>query len=126
MCQQSLKNVHTSFQTDTQTPESSDPDNKPPWHQRKQAYLQHLRTASPDVVLVSVADKLHNIRAIVTDSRQIGDRVWLRFNREASKEDQLRFYRQLIEILRQIAVPTAIVHEMDKLLKELDGRVVQE
>ncbi len=106
--------------------ESADPENKPPWHQRKQAYLEHLRTASPDAVLVSVADKLHNIRAIVNDYRQIGDRVWLRFNKEASKEDQLRFYRQVIKTLRKTCAPALFVDEMDRLLKELDGRAARE
>ena len=101
--------------------ESPNPDNKPPWHQRRQAYLQHLHTASPEAVLVAVADKLHNVRAILTDYRQVGDRVWQRFNKEATKEDQLEFYSQLIETLRQIAAPTVMVDEMDKLLKELDG-----
>src|SRR6516225_1975373 len=41
---------------------SSDPKDKLPWRQRKESYLQHLPTATPDVVLVSAADKLHNAR----------------------------------------------------------------
>jgi (p)ppGpp synthase/HD superfamily hydrolase len=106
--------------------ESSDPDNKPSWHQRKQAYLQHLPTASTDAALVSAADKLHNLRAIVTDWRQVGDRVWERFNKETTKDDQLRFYSQLVETLRKTAAPTVMVEEMDKLVKELDGRAARE
>jgi hypothetical protein len=106
--------------------ESPDPDNKLSWHQRKQAYLQHLPTASTDAVRVSAADKLYNIRAIVTDWRQVGDRVWQRFNNEATKEDQLRFYSQLVETLRKTAAPTVMVEEMDKLLKELESRAAPE
>jgi (p)ppGpp synthase/HD superfamily hydrolase len=53
----------------------SDLDPKPPWRQRKQDYLKHLRTADADVRLVSAADKLHNTRSVLTDYRQIGERV---------------------------------------------------
>jgi hypothetical protein len=38
--------------------ESPDPGQKLSWHQRKQAYLDHLRSASPDALLVAAADKL--------------------------------------------------------------------
>ena len=37
---------------------------KPEWRPRKEAYLRHLRSAHADVVLVSVADKLHTTRRI--------------------------------------------------------------
>jgi hypothetical protein len=39
--------------------ESEDPEKKLPWHQRKQAYLAHLPTASPDALLVSIAQEHH-------------------------------------------------------------------
>ena len=71
--------------------ESVDPDTKEPWHRRKQAYLTHLSTASTDALLVSVADKLHNARTVLSDYRQIGDEIWRRFNKESSKKDQLDF-----------------------------------
>ncbi len=49
---------------------------KPPWRQRKVRYLEHLRTASPSVRLVSACDKLHNARAILADYRRLGDALW--------------------------------------------------
>jgi (p)ppGpp synthase/HD superfamily hydrolase len=45
---------------------------KPPWRERKEAYLVRLRTAPPTVRLVSCADKLHNARAIVQDLHVAG------------------------------------------------------
>src|SRR3974390_3685313 len=36
---------------------------KPPWHERKEKYIQHLRTADADTRLVSAADKLNNVRS---------------------------------------------------------------
>lgn len=33
---------------------------KPPWRDRKERFIAHLREAEPSVRLISVADKLHN------------------------------------------------------------------
>ncbi len=46
---------------------------KPPWQERKEAYLAHLATADAGVCLVSAADKLYNLRTIVADYRAIGE-----------------------------------------------------
>jgi (p)ppGpp synthase/HD superfamily hydrolase len=53
---------------------------KPPWRERKERYLEHLPFAMPSVLLVSVADKVHNARAILADYRQIGDALWCQFS----------------------------------------------
>ena len=42
---------------------------KSDWHERKRTYLEHLRSARADTLLVSARDKLHNARAIVADLR---------------------------------------------------------
>ena len=46
---------------------------KPPWRERKERYLAHLESAPPEVLRVSLADKLHNARAILYDLRTVGD-----------------------------------------------------
>src|SRR5579872_5374059 len=51
---------------------------KPPWQERKQVYLAHLPSASPSVLLVSAADKLHNAYAILRDYRRLGEALWSR------------------------------------------------
>lgn len=48
---------------------------KPPWKQRKEAYIAHIKDAPPSVRLVSACDKLHNARAILSDYHQIGEPV---------------------------------------------------
>jgi GTP pyrophosphokinase len=68
---------------------------KPPWRERKRAYLQHLETADQDALLVSCCDKLHNARAIVTDLRTDGDSVFERFR--AGKAGTLWYYEALAE-----------------------------
>ncbi|MCG6940292.1 MAG: HD domain-containing protein [Thiohalocapsa sp.] len=72
---------------------------KPPWHERKRAYIAHLRDAPPEVLLVSCADKLHNARAIATDHRRLGDNLWERFH--AGRDDILWYYRELSAIFSE-------------------------
>ena len=74
----------------------SDTIPKPPWHERKLLYLEKMRDASPSVLRVSMADKLHNARSILADLYRYGDAVWHKF--KAGKEGTLWFYRSLIEL----------------------------
>ena len=51
----------------------SETEPKPPWRERKERYVAHIRHAEADVRRVSSADKLHNARSILADYRVIGD-----------------------------------------------------
>ncbi|WP_156688237.1 HD domain-containing protein [Mycobacterium sp. Marseille-P9652] len=73
---------------------------KPPWRPRKEAYVRHLGEASDATVLVSLADKLDNARAILRDLRAHGDAVWRRFSTQ-DPEDHLWYYRSLLEVFRR-------------------------
>jgi (p)ppGpp synthase/HD superfamily hydrolase len=66
---------------------------KPPWKERKVAYIEHLRQAPADVKLISAADKLHNARCIRRDLAVVGASVWERFS--ASPEQVLWYYREV-------------------------------
>jgi len=58
---------------------SADPDAKRPWLARKTAYLDRLAHADAGAALVTAADKLHNITAIVRDVRACGPQTLQRF-----------------------------------------------
>ena len=73
----------------------ADTNPKPPWRQRKETYLRHLKKADADTRLVSAADKLNNVRSILADYRQIGESIWSRFNGE--REGTLWYYRALLD-----------------------------
>lgn len=73
---------------------------KPPWRGRKETYIRHLREATDDAVLVSLADKLDNARAILRDFRALGDEVWQRFSVQ-DPQQHLWYYRSLLEVFRQ-------------------------
>ncbi|RUP25255.1 MAG: HD domain-containing protein [Curvibacter sp.] len=69
---------------------------KAPWTERKRAYLQHLKTASDEALLVSGCDKLNNARAILDDLVTIGPAVFDRFN---AKLDGAVWYYEALSLL---------------------------
>lgn len=89
---------------------------KPPWRQRKQAYLEHLRAPGPDGALrVSLADKLHNARAILADLRA-GHDVFARFN--APREDQAWYYDALATTFTE-RTPGPMAAELRRVVDEV-------
>src|SRR6266849_2340572 len=71
---------------------------KPPWRERKLAYISGVRGESPEVRLVSAADKLSNAREILADHRIEGDAVFERFH--GRKDGTLGYYRALVNEFR--------------------------
>jgi GTP pyrophosphokinase len=98
----------------------SDKTPKPPWRQRKEAYIAHIPTASASVRLVSASDKLHNARSILNDYRILGDAVWKRF--QGGKDGSLWYYRSLVEAFRT-AGSTPLVNELERVVDELERLV---
>jgi GTP pyrophosphokinase len=90
---------------------------KPPWRERKEAYLAHLRHASTSARLVSSADKLHNARAILSDYRDLGDEIWSRFN--STKEENLWYYRSLAEVFLSTG-PKRLATELARVVADLE------
>lgn len=72
---------------------------KPPWKERKERYIAHLKSADDSIRLVSASDKLYNVRAIVRDVKRHGEVVWTRFN--SDKAGQLWYYRTVLEALKE-------------------------
>jgi len=73
---------------------------KPEWVDRKRRYVKHIREAPPEVRRVSLADKIHNARAILGDFRKDGDALWSRFNR--GKHGTLWYYACLVNVFRGV------------------------
>jgi (p)ppGpp synthase/HD superfamily hydrolase len=90
---------------------------KPPWRQRKEDYIAHVRHAPASVRLVSAADKLHNARSILRDYRQLGENLWSRFN--GGKEGTLWYYRALTDAFRA-AGSNELIDELDRTVRELE------
>jgi len=102
----------------------ADTEPKPPWLQRKQDYIATIAHKAPDELRVSLADKLHNARAILLDYRTHGDDLWSRFRMGAGRAIRW-YYRELYEAFdarRDALGPSAIpaLEELGRTIDEID------
>ena len=75
---------------------ATEPDKSASWEHRKQHTLHFLETASDEMLLLSIADKLDNIRSIREDLSLNGELAWTRFKR--GRESQRWYYESLSEV----------------------------
>jgi len=91
---------------------------KPPWRQRKEAYLAHLKNSNSATRLVSASDKLHNTRAILAELRRHGLEVFGRFS--GKKDGTLWYYRALVTAFREHGDHTDLVDELDRVVTQIE------
>ncbi|HUB57295.1 MAG TPA: HD domain-containing protein [Mycobacterium sp.] len=96
---------------------------KPPWRQRKESYIRHLPDASDDAIVVSLADKLDNARAILRDFRAHGDQLWQRFSVQ-DPQLHLWYYRSLLQVYAQ-RIDNWMVHELRDVVDALEDAIRQ-
>lgn len=87
------------------------------WRVRKQKYIDAIAAKPAEALLVSMADKLYNARAILEDFRELGDKVWPRFT--AGKEGNLWYYRAMLTAFRPRA-DNRLWHELDRTVAEIE------
>jgi (p)ppGpp synthase/HD superfamily hydrolase len=92
---------------------------KPPWCERKHAFIAGLQDASPSVRLVVAADKLHNARAVLMDLHSRGEAVWPLFN--TGRDGTLWYYRSVTDALLRDLAPAE--SRLKELIEELDRTV---
>lgn len=96
---------------------------KPAWRERKEIYIAHAKVASPSARLVSACDKLHNLRSILRDTLEQGERHWVRFvpeaeSLEAKREAVLWYYGQLTGVYLEFG-PERVGRELQRTLGAL-------
>jgi (p)ppGpp synthase/HD superfamily hydrolase len=96
---------------------------KPRWKSRKENYLAHLQTAAEPSLLVSLADKVHNVRSLAFEYRRVGDRLWERFT--ASQEQTLWYYNSLLTLFRRRCPPehAPLVDALARALRDLESQI---
>ena len=94
---------------------------KPPWRRRKEAFLAKFRNASPSVRLVAAADKLHNVRSLLSEFRRQGSALWQFF--KGGQEGTLWYHRAIVQILKETG-RTPLSDELERAVSELE-RLVQ-
>ena len=91
---------------------------KPPWRERKENYLRHLRVADIDILRVSLADKLHNACSILRDLQQHGDVIWERF--KGGEDGTIWYYRSLLDVFRNNDF-SPMVGELQRVINKIEG-----
>ena len=91
---------------------------KPPWLERKRAYIEHLKESDSSIRLVSASDKLHNTRAILAELRRHGPKVFERFS--GKKDGTLWYYRTLVTALREHGDHADLIEELDRVVTEIE------
>lgn len=97
---------------------------KPPWFERKRAFVTASKSASKELRLIIAADKLHNVRTMLTDFREIGNDLWGRFT--ADRDETLWYYAEMVNalgenwqhpILRELALAVDALHSEAKAVE---------
>ena len=94
------------------------------WIERKEKYIANLRSAADEVLLISAADKWHNLASILADAKQLGEMVFDRFIRQDfertdKKKMVLWYYKELLAVYRERNVP--VVVELENLLSKIEN-----
>ena len=71
------------------------------WKIRKQETIDHLRDASIEVKMLTLGDKLSNIRSLYRDQLVYGERLWQRFNQK-DKQEHYWYYKRIAECLTEL------------------------
>ena len=71
------------------------------WKIRKEETLAHLKNPSNEIKMVTLGDKLSNIRAIYRDYLKLGDKLWERFNQK-DKNEHAWYYSSIADLLSDL------------------------
>jgi (p)ppGpp synthase/HD superfamily hydrolase len=88
------------------------------WRARKEKYIAEIPRKPQGAILVSMADKLHNARAILEDYRALGEALWPRFT--AGKEGTLWYYRALLDAYAARG-RNRLWHELERTVAAIEG-----
>lgn len=90
--------------------------------QKKDDYLARLNSAEEAALWVCAADKIHNANSVLSDLRRTVDpnSVWSRFN--GGRPATVKWYRQVLDRLREIGFEAPIVDELRTAVEALEGQ----
>ena len=98
----------------------ADRRHKAPWAERKRAYLDHLAEADVKTVTVSMADKVHNARSIITD---LHNGIWVFDKFSATPTETIGYYQSCLETARTKGVSPALVTPLERAVQGMRDEV---
>ncbi len=96
-------------------------EEKEDWDKRKKRYYEQLDFGPIEALQISCADKIHNLRSIVSDYDISGDVIWSSFS--ASPDEMWRYYRRLQTLYAQRGVHPRLQAALNFALKQVEKRI---
>jgi len=90
-------------------------DEKATWQERKEEYLANMRNDSQEALMISCADKIHNLSCMIAAYKEQGEKLWDRFN--SPKDKKFWFYEEVYKILEQ-RLDSEMVKELRLLIDQ--------
>lgn len=103
------------------TPEEQQDRNHERWFARKKKYIAEIAHKSDEALMVSMADKLHNVRSMLEDYRAQGDSLWSRFT--TGRDGNFWYYGAMVEAYEKRVGRTRLWGELSRTVSELKNLV---
>jgi (p)ppGpp synthase/HD superfamily hydrolase len=103
------------------TPEEQQDRSHDRWYARKKKYIADIAHKSDGALMVSMADKLHNVRSMLEDYRAQGDSLWSRFT--TGREGNLWYYATMVEAYEKRVGRTRLWGELARTVSEMRNLV---
>lgn len=91
---------------------------KQTWMDRKDSYLKKLKTDPYEALMISAADKIHNLRSMIDEYKKGGEKIWKKFN--APEDKKVWFYGEVLSVLKE-RLQNPIVKELEKTYHEAEN-----
>jgi hypothetical protein len=79
------------------------------------------KEASDESVIVSCADKTHNLLSMLTDYAEVGDCLWERF--KVGSDRQLWWYQEVLQVIRNRLPSLVIADDLEALITRFKHEV---
>jgi (p)ppGpp synthase/HD superfamily hydrolase len=86
------------------------------WEAQRMRYIETVRNGPDGALAVSLADKLHNMKNLLTAHAEQGPALWSRFNR--GKEKKLWFEESMLAMLKE-TWKHPMIDEYEELIKKM-------
>ncbi len=85
------------------------------WRKMKEAYIEHLKSASNETLMISVADKIHNVSNLISLHNKIGNSMWKNFDFTAV--DNIWYHESVLKVA-QDKLPNGLWDQYRKVIQE--------
>lgn len=90
------------------------------WEERKKKYIESVRNSSEEVKAVSIGDKIHNLKSLLSVYDFQGPNIWKMFNR--GKDKKIWFEDEMLKMFKE-TWNHPLIDEYEKLVKKINNLV---